>query len=324
MNDEDDKLTAEQKEWYALLRLVDSFYFLLNEKCCLTQKTQGGYNHIQLSIYLNNLALMAKKNCEHSNPFRQDEFSKIAIESIPALTKIMLNIRTKLVRETCKLHISKIKEISPQTVAWLAGRPQENLADKIKPSNTILTRRVIFSADTVENRTLKYFYNLLYRYVSALLEKSGCTACEKIDECENTSGINTFLSLKNRIRQNELSNIIGQLYSMPNNVLLCDKYYNVIWRSVSRIRKTEERIKKLWEFLPKYILQLQLLIKAVGIISDKKGRVFESIITYEIGKGIVKNGKPLEHIKIEYQGNSVITLVIENEKIITREERYGQ
>lgn len=32
LNNETEKLSSEQTEWYNLLRLVDSFYFLLNDK----------------------------------------------------------------------------------------------------------------------------------------------------------------------------------------------------------------------------------------------------------------------------------------------------
>lgn len=288
-------------------------------KCGLIQWTQGGYNNILLSSYLNSLAAVAGIGCDKPNRFRQDEFTKVAEESIPALTKIVMNPSTKLLREPCKLHISKVREITPQMVEWLAQRPQEEISDKIKPSDTILTHKVVFSPNTIENQTLKYLYGRLHKYICAMLEKTDCASCEKADDCEIIGGMRSFLRIKNRIRQSKLSGVSAKLAVMPNNALLCDKYYNVVWRSTLRMRKAEERIIELWMVVPEYLLQLELLIKAVSLLTNKQGRLFEKVVSYANGKGLIYQGVPVKCICVEYGGNSVVTAKIDGNKIVESE-----
>lgn len=323
LNNETEKCSSEQIEWYNLLRLVDSFYFLINDKCNLIQRTQDGYNNTTLTNYLNTLALVAGIGCDRPNHFRHDELTKAAEESTQALNNIVMNPRTKLFREPCKLHISKVREITPQTVEWLAQRPQEEFADKIKPSYTVLTHKVVFSMNTIENQTLKYYYSRLYKYISAMLEDTDCVTCEKAEECEIIKGVNGFLQIHNRIRKTELSEIAAKPAVVPNNALLCDKYYNVIWRALLRMRKAEERIRELWIVLPEYLLQLELLIKAVSLIADKQGRVFESIVSYANGKGLICRNNPVQRICIEYGGNSIAAIEIVGDQIIESEAIYG-
>lgn len=322
LNNETEKLTTEQSDWYNLLRLVDSFYFLLNDKCGLIQRTQGGYNNIPLSSYLNAMAEVAWIGCDKPNRFRQDEFTKVAEESNLALTKIVMSPRTKLQREPSKLHVSKVREITPQTIKWLAQRPQEEIADKIKPSNTILTHRVVFSTNTTENQTLKYFYGRLHKYITAMFEKTDCMTCAIADNCGIIGGINSFLRLNNRIRQTELSGVVAKLAVIPNNALLSDKYYNAIWRATLRLRKAEERIKELWMVLPQYLLQLELLIKAITLVVKKQGRVFEMVVSYADGKGLVYRGVPVQRICIEYGCNSTVTVEIDGNQIVESETTY--
>lgn len=299
LNNETDKLSEAQVLWYNLLRMVDSFYFLLNTQLGLMQSTQAGYNFTTLSKYIDAIALVAEEtSCDRKNPFRQDEFTKIAFKAMPVISKIVRTPRTRLTKETCKLHLSQVREISSKTIEWLAEQPQEKIEDKIKPNNTVLTRKVVFSTDTTENRTLRYFYDRLYKYISKLVEDSDCSACEKAGECRIVSDAQGFLRIKNAMRKAELNTVPAQLATMPNNALMCDKYYSVIWREAKNLKEVERRITNLWDRLPQYLLQLELLIKVAEAVGTKGGRILERIVTFRDSVGIVIGDKPVQSVRV--------------------------
>jgi len=306
INDERDKLSDAQILWYDLLRMVDSFYFLLNKRLDLIQRLQTGYNHTTLSRYINGITLEAEETiCEKDRPLLHDEFTQIAANARPAVEKIAVNPRTRLVKESCKVHVSKVREVSHKTVEWLAQRPQEKIEDKIKPNNTVLTRKVIFSPDTVENRALRYFYGRLYKYISMLLEKSGCADCGNGDDCSAASELWSFLRIKNAMRKTGLNEVKAHVAAVPNNALLCDKYYSVVRRETENLKKVEARIEEKWEKLPKLLLRLELLIKSAQFVAaaaadanNEEVRIFERVVTYKNGEGIVCGEKPVENVKI--------------------------
>lgn len=329
INDERDKLTVAQIVWYDLLRTVDSFYFLLNKRLGLIQRLQTGYNHTTLSRYINEIALEAKNTtCESDRPLLHDEFTQIALNAQPAVEKIAANPRTRLVKESCKQHVSKVREVSHKTVEWLAQRPQEKIEDKIKPNNAVLTRKVVFSLDTVENRALRYFYGRLYKYISMLAEKSGCAGCGKRDDCTRLSELQGFLRIRNVMRRTGLNEVGEQVAAVPNNALLCDKYYSVVRRESENLKKVEERIDRKWDKLPELLLRAELLITSAQIMGDvvRDGievKIFERVVTYKDGVGIVCGGKPIESVKIlvkDGQKTVIKTVKIKNDKIVAEEE----
>jgi len=328
INNEKDKLYPEQSLWYDLLRTVDSFYFLINARLELIQRMQSGYNHTTLSRYINGIALEAKEaKCESGRPLLHDELTQIALKAQPAVEKIAANPRTRLVKESCKQHVSRVREISHKTVEWLAQRPQEKIEDKIKPNNAVLTRKAVFSQDTVENRALRYFYGRLYKYISMLLEKSGCSKCDKIDDCSRVSELQGFLWIRNAMRKIGLNEVREQLAAIPNNALLCDKYYSVVRRETENLKKVEELIAGKWDELPKLLSRAELLITSANIIGDavRNGievKIFERVVTYKDGVGIVCGEEPVESVKIlvkDGQKTVIKTVKIKNDEIAVEE-----
>ncbi|MDR2694690.1 MAG: DUF2357 domain-containing protein [Chitinispirillales bacterium] len=329
INGETDKLSPAQVLWYDLLRAVDSFYFCLNNRLELTQRLQRGYNHTTLSRYINEIAAAAEETaCVSERPLRHDEFTQIALKALPAIEKIVINPRTRLVKESCKQHVSRVREVSHKTVEWLAQRPQEKIEDKIKPNNTVLTRKTVFSPDTVENRALRYFYGRLYKYISMLVEKSECADCGKRDGCSRVSELQGFLWIKNAMRKTGLNDVREQVAAVPNNALLCDKYYSVVRRETENMKKVEERIERKWNKLPELLLRMELLIKSADTVGDavlagKEVKIFERVVTYQDGVGIVCGGKPVESVKIlvkDGRKTVIKTIKIKNDRVGAEEE----
>jgi len=329
-----DKLSDAQVLWYDLLRAVDSFYFLLNVRLRLIQRLQAGYNHTTLSRYINAIAAVAKETkCGSCRPLLHDEFTKIALKAQPAVEKIAANPRTRLVKEICKQHVSKVREVSHKTVEWLAQRPQEKIEDKIKPNNAVLTRRAVFSPDTVENRALKYFYRRLYKHISMLLAKSECADCGKRDRCFRVSKLQGFLLIKNVMRRTGLNDVGEQIAAVPNNALLCDKYYGVIRRETENMKKVEERIAKKWDKLPELLLRAELLIKSAEIMSDSfrdgnEVKIFERVVTYRDGVGIVCGEKPVNRVKFLVKDKlktvmKTAEIAVADDRIVVKEEEVA-
>ncbi len=314
LSNDADKLTEEQRAWFALLRLADALFFQAgkDEK----ERLQSGYNRIKLSGYLHNLT--AVKPCGQANALISDKLMMIAENSDYALSRIVASPRTRLEKVTCKQHISKIREISPQTVEWLAMRPQETLAEKIKPANEILTKKVVFTPDTLENRLLKYYYGNLHKYVYTQLGLSACADCPSYDSCEKIKGVSSFLRIKNRIRQSELQSVPAKMCAVPNNVLLCDKYYKVIWKSLSQVRGFEDSVKELWDKLESYVLRLELLIKVAGYLRDESEiRIVEKIVYFKENVGLIDalNDEPLEEVVLVKNNSQIIRVFIDNGRI---------
>lgn len=280
---ETEKLTPSQTEWYNLLRLVDALYYRAGKPA--KERLQSEYNRIKLSEFLQSLANL-KLSCGKSDALMTDKLMMIAENSVYAVTRIISSPKTALDKEVCKQHISKIKLVGPRTVEWLAQRPQETIAEKIKPTNKLLTQRTIFTPDTKENRLLRYYFDRLYRYISSQLEKSACFGCTNAN-CEMLEGVNSFLYLKNKIRQSELKYVPPKPCVEPNNMLMCDKYYKMVWDSFVQVKNYEESIKLLWNKFESYLLGLELLFKAVKYLKSNNVRLVEQIVYFEENAGLI-------------------------------------
>ena len=148
-----------------------------------------------------------------------------------------------------------------------------------------------------------------------LIEKSDCFSCEKADDCSIAAEAKKFLRIKNAMRKADLNTVPAQLAAIPNNALMCDKYYGKIWREAGNLKKVEQRIERLWYMLPQYLLRLELLIKVAETVGANGGLIFERIVSFKDSTGIVNMGEPVESIKVLF-AEKVIQYAIIDEKIV--------
>lgn len=313
LTNETEKLTLSQYQWYNLLRLVDAIYYHAGSMA--KERLRKGYNRIKLSDFILSLASL-KISCGKSDALVTDKLMMIAEDSVYAVTRIVSSPKTALDKQVCKQHISKIKSVGSRTVEWLAQRPQETLAEKIKPSNKLLTQKIIFTPDTKENRLLRYYYDRLYRYISSQLERSACANCSD-QTCKMREGINSFLYLKNKIRHSELSEVQPKPCVEPNNVLMCDKYYKMIWDSFMQVKNYEESIKLLWNKFEDYLLGLELLFTAAKYLQSNKVQLVEQIVYLEENAGLLSalTDEPIKEIVFVRNDSEIFALCISEGKI---------
>ena len=319
LNSEFDKLDTEQRDWYFMLCTVDAIFYTIGQFG--KSRLQTKYGNVKLSDVICECAKLASP-CDKDGAFIADKTVMLAADSFHAVNKIIRSPKTKLAKESCLLHISKLGAIYPRTVEWLSQKPGETLAEKIKPSDKVFSARTVFTTDTKENRLFVYYCRRMFAYMGAMLDKSACGKCERYETCEAGSIklVREFMRAKNRIRQSELSDVPPEAAAVPNNALMCDKYYKRIWDSYLQYRRFESNVRSLWDRLEDYFANLDLLLTATEIYcADPNAILIDKIVRYEPNVGYVvadKSDKP------EKQLDSIA--FVKGDRIVKVEVRSGK
>lgn len=170
----------------------------------------------------------------HYREVKKDVVSRLIENCIEAIRTIADNMRENIIRENVKLPVYKVKEINSYGHQWLSRRPGRTIREKISNSDSqMMAVRRRMSLDTGENRLYLAFLKDLIEHLETKSEKMPLKNQRK-DEWMYYSQL---LSI---IRDPEFEEIRRWENLPPNNTLLSDKHYKVIWKCWNELKQLDE------------------------------------------------------------------------------------
>ena len=170
----------------------------------------------------------------HYREVKKDAVSRIIENCIEATRTIADNMRENIIRENVKMPVYKVKEINSYGLQWLSRRPGRTIREKISNSNSqmmAVCRRM--SLDTGENRLYIAFLKDLIDHLE--------TKSEKMPSKNQINAEGMFYSqLLSIIRDPEFEEIRRWDNLPPNNTLLSDKHYKIIWKCWNELQQLDE------------------------------------------------------------------------------------
>lgn len=170
----------------------------------------------------------------HYREVKKDVVSRLIENCIEAIRTIADNMRENIIRENVKLPVYKVKEINSYGLQWLSRRPGRTIREKISNSNShMMAVRRRMSLDTGENRLYLAFLKDLIEHLETKSEKM------PLKNQRNDEGM-YYSQLLSIIRDPEFEEIKRWENLPPNNTLLSDKYYKVIWKCWNELKQLDE------------------------------------------------------------------------------------
>ena len=175
---------------------------------------------------------------------------------------IVEHMRTNILHENVMMPIYKANEFNSQSIGWLSRRPGRNIHEKLAGTRSIMAVHRRMTTDTSENRLFKA---MARRMEDALLSKEENMPenCRSEDEKFLCDSLRRFRTLP------EVEEILPWRNLPPNNTLLADKNYNIIWRAWNDIENINRQIVEDQRYLDNRLANIALVM-----LIYKLGRYF--------------------------------------------------
>lgn len=201
--------------------------------------------------YITTNALISCSEKDLTKP--ADYISAAARKTAKVFQHIVDNLRTNIVHENVMMPIYKAREFNSTSIGWLSRQPGRNIREKLASSHSVLAVRRRMSVDTGENRLLKEFAK---RLEDGLFLKQK----QLPEKLQNTEELFLYESLRRFRELPEFKEILPWRNTPPNNTLLSDKKYNVIWRSWNDLAKINNQLQADQAALSQRLVNLAMLL----------------------------------------------------------------
>jgi cold shock CspA family protein len=183
-------------------------------------------------------------------PLPNDIVQQLIDYCYKATEYIIKDPRTKMVKETTMVSSHKLKSPTTKTINWLAKQPGRNIKEKLAGKNKILSQVNHYSYNTKENQVfiqvLKELRDLIEDRIENGINEEGYDFSEA--SVRKSDKLEAFKDLHKKIRNSPLADIVGASTNQPNNILINDKNYSVIWRSYQELIHRKHRIAETWNY----------------------------------------------------------------------------
>lgn len=248
INEKTEEMFDDQRVYYNLMTRVNDFFSsgLLNYFDYTTNK----YIEMTTSKFCDTLFDGIYRNVNCDEFVAVDEIMEALLMCNDAMRNIVSNPNSVLVKEEKKVYLNNLKGHSSKTMEWLAKRAGRTVQEKILPENKILTKITQFTECTLENEVTLALYMFLYEIINKRLLCSSCKECNNNFSCKNIyDKALSFVNLFPKIHRGSLSEVVPKRHNIPNNKLLCDRNYSIIWKAQTKINSYEDNVIKKWDNL---------------------------------------------------------------------------
>lgn len=274
----------KQISWKITLQVVEHFFNSISKIDKHTNK------HLPrlLSDILEEAFKEQNKNI--SVPLSNDYLFQIVDFSFNALKHIFINPKQKIIREYEMTPIHKVRNMNTKSLNWISKLPGRTIREKLSNKNKILSSKSKFSFDTKENRVLVRFILELSKFVNARLNYGVENNIYQFNEdSEIYNKLLSFHKFSNKkFKHSELSEVKPALQPEPNNVLINEQSYSVVWRSWQKLLNYEYVCKTNWKKAKQRYIQT-IYWSIIANLSMNKYFNFENnlaIISENFGKDI--------------------------------------
>ena len=173
---------------------------------------------------------------ESDNEEYKDGLTQIVKEMYPSFKYISHNLREKIIRENTLVPIHKVREINGYGINWLSRRNGRTIKEKLSGCSSMMAVQRRTSFDTGENRLLLAFVE---RLADTIQIKRNYLPEKFVSKMER----DVQEELIQFLRREDIKEIRNWENLPPNNTLLTNRYYSVIWRCWNDLQKLDELIK---------------------------------------------------------------------------------
>lgn len=283
-------LSPQQQGWLFLSNKVDSIYY--NALYGLENLGSYRYRDVQLSELLRRLSSVFSQEQDPLCFGRlvNDDFVRTAHFAFNSLSSIISNPNKELIKVEKKVSTFKSVQLTSKSFSWLAYRPGYTIQEKVSPENKVLANVTAFTADTKENEHTLAFYYRLYHNLEHRLESVSCSNCQYSSQgrpcLKLYKQMQTLLKKKRDVKQGELCETKKIKQSIPNNKLMSDKNYKMIWDGMKRLDNYDETIKTKWEQLPDRIGTLLFWYYASVLFASDSLKIEDHLVHFGSDKKV--------------------------------------
>ncbi|MEB9458422.1 DUF2357 domain-containing protein [Bacillus anthracis] len=220
-----------------------------------------------------------------SRPIPYDMIHQLMDFCMKAVERIVRNPRKKLLKESKMISTHKLKTQSSKTMNWIAKQPGRNIREKLAGKNRVLAEQSVYSADTKENQVLMKVIKDLTLEIQNRMEYgiNADTFDFQNSNMQKLEELKGFLEFTTKLKYTELANVTPMIVTQPNNVLINDKYYSIIWRTYQSLNMRKHKVMQSWQhafsrYIFMFYMQLIARMERLGDmqLKDEVGRLVDS------------------------------------------------
>lgn len=198
---------------------------------------------------------------------------------------IIRSPRTNLIKVESGVRPHELSEMRTKTMNWLAKQPGRTMREKLAGKKKVVAMVNDYTCNTKENRVAMQVLRKLEKLVRDRLDNGVGRGAydEGPSDQVRVQEMRMFLSLVRKAKDGPLAEVQVKDESVPNNVLMGDKDYSVIWRAGQILKSYERHITGNWDnVFRRYVQALywsvvgELAIAAQARVIDNLATVFDS------------------------------------------------
>lgn len=233
---------------------------------------------------------------------KKDLFSEILEKTEESILYLLDSHRHKILREHVLLPAEKVRELDSYSINWLSRRPGNTPRQKMANSRTIMAVKRRSSCNTAENQLFLAFLNRVLETMEQ--QETGLSAFRQ------ESFIRLQQSILSHLQEEEWEEVERWRNLPPNNTLLSDRYYRVIWSGWNDLEDLDESIQFLDQNCESFLI---LLLKmSILVALQKICFVPQSPIYLDREKFTLITASPLGFYAMDWTGEVVMLTQKEN------------
>lgn len=187
-------------------------------------------------------SVMELLEIEGDRPLPYDDLMQLISFCGDQLETIVSDPRHKIVKQDKMVMPYALKNTSQKTMNWLGKQPGRTIREKVAGKNRILTQINTYGYEVKENQVALSLYNNLYKKIKPRIEyRAGYASSFE------SPNLRMMSRIRKNLRNSNLADVKPVHHTSPNNVLLSDKNYSVIWRAYLDACKFDKELSVHWE-----------------------------------------------------------------------------
>ena len=273
-------LSDEQMLYWYLLNRIDSVFNI----ALVGAEDPITHGYVQLSLLEFLLRLKTSFDFDSlprcADRILFDELGRIAHFAAKSLLSVLKDPNKEIIKVEKMVKPEKFETATSKTIQWLSRRPGYTVVEKLGPKQKILSTVRVFSADTKENREALYLYRNLYYALESRYNDPGspCKSCQRKDgmPCEKfLREVESLIKVHRLIRGEDFNGVPALKQAIPNNKMMGEQRYKMIYDAVGEIAHYDETIGMRWDNLATRMAHLIYWQAASSFINYEGVKIFD-------------------------------------------------
>jgi cold shock CspA family protein len=272
---------------------------------------------------------------EAVRPIPNDRLQQLVGYVSHAAAYILRQPRTSLVKEEARVRPHELREMRSRTMNWIARQPGGTLKHKLAGNKRMAALVNEFTCDTKENRVAAHVLGKLGKRVQDRLAHLKGAYDNNASDIARTEELERFVQLQRRKKSSPLADVMPKDELVPNNVLLNDKHYSVVWRTNQLLKVYERHIADHWNTVfERYVRAMYWAVAAKvrsvsgAALIDELATVFDEggvIGIRFVGAGAMQQQAPDADIRLVRMASRPLSAVYQRGivKFYNSEKRFG-